>query len=124
MENKAVVYNKKVYEIGGVYEFSIKGIFWVIGSLASIEGEEVCFFKDERGGEWPLIRESQSTIGTIKPVPVKLIHGNAYTFSHPTYQKPVVGIYNVGTERFIASNLATLARTCTGIREMIVKEGG
>ena len=123
MKNKTAVYQADIYDIGAVYEFSIKGIFWVIGSLASIECEEVCFFKDERGGEWPLIRESQSTIGTITPAPLELIHGNAYTFSHPTYQKPVVGIYNVGTERFIASNLATLARTCTGIREMIVKEG-
>tara|TARA_R110001606_G_scaffold79922_1_gene184400 strand:+ start:66 stop:440 length:375 start_codon:yes stop_codon:yes gene_type:complete len=122
MENKTVTYKGKVYEIGAPYLFSERDKEWVYGILTDVDcNYKKPFCTNEQ--VWDHIKEVPSaTNGTITPVPLELIHGNAYTFSHPAYQKPVVGIYNAGTERFIASNLATLTRTCTGIREMTVKE--
>ena len=124
MESKTVVYEGNVYEIGKGYLF---GKSLILGNLTAIDSGPLFPFKflDLKGmesgaGEIHLVSVDA---GTITPAPVELIDGNAYTFKHPAYKKPVVGIYNVGTERFIASNLATLTRTCTGIREMIVKEG-
>jgi hypothetical protein len=78
-EIKTATHEGKVYQIGGVYEFSDGGVYWALDSLSSIMLGDTHPFKAE-DCEWVLIKETKSKIGTITPAPDEFVDGAAYKF--------------------------------------------
>jgi hypothetical protein len=76
---KTVTHEGKVYQIGGVYEFSDAGKDWAVDELLAV-GERGAYPFEARKFEWELIREVNCTIGTITPAPIELVNGAAYMF--------------------------------------------
>ena len=120
---KTVTHEGKVYQIGGVYEFSDDGDYWAIDLLASIECAKAYPFKVV-GWEWSLIRETESTIGTITLASIELVDGNAYMFDEEVRcsNKNCIGIYEKHGHRFHLKNYITDASACTNIRLMTVEK--
>ena len=123
MENKTVVYEGNVYEIGKDYLF---GKSLILGNLTAIDSGPLFPFKfldlegiENGAGEIHLVSVDA---GTITPAPVELINGNAYMFKYHASRKPVVGVYSSGTGKFITTQSDHSACACTDIREMTVKE--
>tara|TARA_R110000764_G_scaffold67912_1_gene141017 strand:- start:1986 stop:2522 length:537 start_codon:yes stop_codon:yes gene_type:complete len=116
-EIKTVTHEGKVYQIGGVYEFSDEGIEWRLDLLTSIDDLEDLPFKGKSFG-WELIRESKSKIGTITPAPIKLVDSAAYTYMFGGFD--MIGIYKKSVDRFIRNDGFTSASCCTNIRLMTV----
>tara|TARA_R110002096_G_scaffold169904_1_gene341867 strand:+ start:176 stop:550 length:375 start_codon:yes stop_codon:yes gene_type:complete len=122
MENKTVVYEENTYKIDAPYLFSVYGKRWIYGILRDIDSNYSKPFCTN-GDEWLYIKEIPSgTNGTIKPVPVELINGNAYMFKYHASRKPVVGVYSSGTGEFLTTQSDHSACACTDIREMTAKE--
>ena len=122
MENKTVVYEGNVYEIGAPYLFSVLGKSWTHGILTDIDRSYKKPFCTNNH-EWLYIKEIPSgTNGTITPAPLKLIHGNAYTFECDGRKVGRVGVYDEPSSRFYSPVAHVLASACTNIREMTVKE--
>ncbi len=65
---KTVTYDGKVYQIGGLYEFSDEGKEWAVDELLLV-GERESYPFEARQFEWELIREANYTMGTITPAP-------------------------------------------------------
>jgi len=117
-EIKTVTHKGSVYKIGGVYEFSDSGKAWAVDELLSV-GDCSIFPFNAREYEWELIREFNCTVGTITPVPVELIDGNAYMFDYKGRQ--LTGLCNVSTEQFLTTESRILYSYCKNIRLMTVE---
>jgi hypothetical protein len=116
-EAETVTHEGKVYQIGGIYEFSDDGDYWNIDLLASIECAKAYPFEVEECG-WSLIREAESKIGTITPAPIE--NGNAYMFNY-NGKKGISGIYDKDTDRFYYQGGSYIPLDyCTNIRPMTV----
>ena len=119
MENKTVVYEGNVYEIGSPYLFSEHDKEWIYGILIDVD----CNYKRPfctNDQDWAHIKEIPiATNGTITPAPLELINGNAYMFN---YDVGRVGVYDEPSSRFYFPIGHVLASACTNIREMTVKE--
>ena len=125
MENKVVVYNRKVYEIGKEYLFFDDNTKLIYGRLKSICKSSSHPFANHHGDPFSNICafSELKDHGTIKPVPVELINGNAYMFDC-IEDKQILGVYDKSSDRFFHVHGAySVAKFCTNIREMIVKEG-
>jgi hypothetical protein len=118
-EIKTVTYEGKVYQIGGVYEFSDEGKDWAVDELLSV-GDSSIFPFNARQYEWELIRKVNCTIGTITPAPVKLDNGAAYMFDYRA-RKDVIGLYSVCTETISSIVDVFRSKDCTNIRLMTVE---
>jgi hypothetical protein len=117
-EIKTVTYKGKVYQLGGVYEFSDKGRDWALDELLYLdEGKDLPFCTREY--EWQLIREASYSMGTITPAPIELIDGAAYMFDYAGRQ--LIGLCNVSTEQFLTTESRILYSYCTNIRLMTVE---
>ena len=123
MENKTVVYKGKAYEIGKGYLF---GKSLILGNLTAIDSGPLFPFKflDLKGmesgaGEIHLVSVDA---GTITPVRISLINGNAYTFKYHADMEPVVGIYDDVAGRLMTNQSIYPTNLCTNIRAMEVKE--
>ena len=123
MKNKTVVYEGNVYEIGKGYLF---GKSLILGNLTAIDSGPLFPFKflnlkgiESGAGEIHLVSVDA---GTITPVPVSLINGNAYMFKYHTDMEATVGIYNDVTGRLMTNQSIYSVSLCTDIREMTVKE--
>ena len=117
-EVETVTHEGKVYQIGGIYEFSDDGDYWAIDLLASIECAKAYPFKVEDCG-WSLIRETESKIGTITPAPIELDHECAYMFDCGASGN-IQGIYNKNSNRMMLLNGWSAVENCTNIRPMKV----
>ena len=116
-EIKTVTHEGNVYQIGGIYEFSLTGSIWFLDTLLSIDSDLYRHF-DAEGNGWKLIREAQSKIGTITPASIELVDGAAYTYGFEGVD--MIGIYNKSTGRFIRGDGFTCVSRCTNIRLMTV----
>jgi hypothetical protein len=119
---KTVTYEGKVYQIGGIYEFSDNGDSWETDKLVSISYVAAYPFKVV-GCEWSLIRETESKIGTITPAPIELIDNGAYMFDFK--DETCIGFYELSQEAFFdrhdgGKQIAKLS-FCTNIRPMTVE---
>jgi hypothetical protein len=119
---KTVTYEGKVYQIGGIYEFSDNGDSWETDKLVSISYVAAYPFK-VAGCEWSLIRETESKIGTITPAPIELIDNGAYMFDFK--DETCIGFYELSQEAFFdrhdgGKQIAKLS-FCTNIRPMTVE---
>jgi hypothetical protein len=65
---KTVTYEGKVYQIGGVYEFSDDGVDWGMDILLGAGGNSSFPF-DAKTYEWMFIREAAYEMGTITAAP-------------------------------------------------------
>jgi hypothetical protein len=119
-EIKTVTHEGKVYQIGGVYEFSDEGKDWAVDELLSV-GVSSAYPFNARQYEWELIREVNCTIGTITPAPIELDNGAAYMFIYHKNRKPAIGVYSKAEEKFLTVNGKYFADKCTNIRLMTVE---
>jgi hypothetical protein len=119
-EIKTVTHEGKVYQIGGVYEFSDEGKGWAVDELLTV-GERVAYPFEARQYEWEFIREVNCTIGTITPEPIELIDRAAYTFDYHENRKSAIGVYSKIANNFIAVGNNYFADRCTNIRLMTVE---
>jgi hypothetical protein len=118
-EIKTVTYEGKVYQLGGVYEFSDGGRDWALDELLYLdEGKDLPFCTREY--EWQLIREASYSMGTITPAPIELVNGAAYMFDYRA-SKDVIGIYSVCTETISSIGDDFISKNCTNIRLMTVE---
>lgn len=89
-------------EIGKVYEFSDDQTSWTLDALKECneleEGDEYEYVGTDCN--WIFIRECQSSLGTIKKAPVKLVDGKAYQFESVATGRIWVGFYNSANDRF------------------------
>lgn len=85
-------------EIGKVYEFSDDGVKWFPSALVRLVDDD--YHYDASNAMWKFIRECQSSLGTIKKAPVKLVDGKAYQFESVATGKIWVGFYNSANDRF------------------------
>jgi hypothetical protein len=121
-EIKTVTYKGKVYQLGGVYEFSDKGIDWALDELLYLdEGKSLPFCT--RQYEWELIREASYSMGTITPAPIEYIDNAPYIFEVGGSQH--LGFYEKSQEAFFdrddgGDEVAKLS-DCTNIRLMTVE---
>jgi hypothetical protein len=120
-EIKTVTYKGKVYQLGGVYEFSDNGRDWALDELLYIdEGKDLPFCTREY--EWQLIREASYLMGTITPAQIELIDGNAYMFNpHNTTLLDVIGLYEEKTNQFCCNGWSIILAHCSIIRPMTVE---
>jgi hypothetical protein len=118
---KTVTYEGKVYQIGGVYEFSDDGVDWGMDILLGAGGNPTFPF-DAKKYEWELIREAAYAMGTITPAPVELVDGNAYMFDYHENRKAIVGVYSQGEESFLTRMGILRPWNVTNIRLMTVEE--
>jgi hypothetical protein len=121
---KTVTHEGKVYQIGGIYEFNDEGTIgdaWEVDELlGASKGKSYTF--EARRYEWELIREVNSTIGTITLAPIELIDGNAYMFNYHG-KKGISGIYDKDTDRFYYQGGSYIPLDyCTNIRPMTVEK--
>jgi hypothetical protein len=119
-EIKTVTHEGKVYQIGGVYEFSDEGEDWAVDELLSV-GVSSTYPFNARQYEWELIREVNCTIGTITPAPIELVDGAAYTFDYNGRKVDQVGVYDEPSSRFYFPMGHTPTSACTNIRLMTVE---
>jgi hypothetical protein len=117
---KTVTHEGKVYQIGGVYEFSDAGKDWTVDELLSV-GDSSIFPFNARQYEWELIREVNCTIGTITPAPVELVDGAAYTFDYHKNRKSSIGVYSKFHNTFLTVGHDYFVFDCTNIRLMTVE---
>jgi hypothetical protein len=120
-EIKTVTYEGKVYQLGGVYEFSDKGRDWALDELLYLdEGKDLPFCTREY--EWQLIREANYSMGTITPAPIELINGAAYMFDpHNTKLLDVIGLYEKNNNQFYFNGRHVVLAHCSNIRLMTVE---
>lgn len=85
-------------EIGKVYDFSDDGLKWFPSALVCLADHEYQYVASN--ARWMTIRECQSSLGTIKKAPVKLVDGKAYQFESVATGKIWVGFYNSANDRF------------------------
>jgi hypothetical protein len=116
---KTVTHEGKVYQIGGIYEFSDSGDYWTIDELLSIEGTVGYPFK-VKDCEWSLIREAKSKIGTITHAPIELVNHNAYMFNIKGDE--VIGLYCSDTETLTGGRYCLHYLAVSNIRLMTVEE--
>jgi hypothetical protein len=119
-EIKTVTHEGKVYQLGGVYEFSDKGRDWALDELLYLdEGKALPFCT--RQYEWELIREASYSMGTITPAPIELIDGAAYMFDCDEHSN-VIALFSKGGGLFLIHDGAVFnASACTNIRLMTVE---
>ena len=123
MKNKTVVYEGNVYEIGKDYLF---GESLTLGKLEAIRDGLLYSFKGQDTTGLHVcaqkIRLVSVDAGTITPVRISLINGNAYTFKYHADMEPVVGIYDDVAGRLMTNQSIYPTNLCTNIRAMEVKE--
>jgi hypothetical protein len=119
-EIKTVTYEGKVYQIGGIYEFSDSSDYWTIDELLSIKSAVGYPFK-VKDCEWSLIREAKSKIGTITPAQIELVDGAAYMFDYEGRKVDRIGIYLKHDNHFVFPIGYIHTTNCTNIRLMTVE---
>jgi hypothetical protein len=119
---KTVTHEGKVYQIGGVYEFSDDGVDWAMGILLVV-GASPIFPFEARKYPWKLIREVNYTIGTITTAPpIELIDGEVYMFGYGN-RLNAVGVYDKWEKRFYhLRGMYFGFEDCTNIRLMTVEK--
>ena len=119
MKGETVEYKGNVYEIGQNYLFSDGGECWTYAKLKWIRPDDSFPFVNSGGGRYSLIKkvDASQDLGTITPVPIKLIDGSAYMFDYEG--ETSCGIYDGG--RFYYKAGWTSAANCTNIRRMLVE---
>ena len=124
MENKTVVHKGKVYEIGQEYLFFDDNTKLIYGRLKSICKSSSHPFANHHGDPFSSICafSELKDHGTIKPVPVELINGNAYMFDI-IGSFDLIGVFENSTHGMYRSHGKISLSLCTNIREMTVKEG-
>ena len=118
-EVETVTHEGKVYQIGGIYEFSDGGDQYHLDVLESINCGDTYPF-NVHCDRWKLIRAVNSTIGTITPAPIELVNGNAYMFDYHGNRKAIVGVYNQEEESFLTRMGILRPWNATNIRLMTV----
>jgi hypothetical protein len=109
----------KVYQIGGVYEFSDDGVDWALDYLLEVGNNPDCPFKANQH-EWELIREANYTMGTITPAPIELVNHNAYMFN--IRGSEVIGLYCSDTETLTGGRYCLHYSAVSNIRLMTVEK--
>ena len=120
---KTVTHEGKVYQIGKDYLFSLNELDWAYAKLTDIDGGyEKVFCTQEN--EWRHIREipASRTMGTITPVPIELIDGNAYMLDYRGNRKAIVGVYNQEEESFLTRRGTLRPWNAINIRLMTVEK--
>jgi hypothetical protein len=121
-KTKIWLHEGNIYELGQDYLFSDNKVHWTYGALTDLDGgyDRVFCTVDK---EWLYIKEvpASENMGTIKPAPIELVNGAAYTFDYHPSRKPAIGVYHK-----IAGNFFTVcgnycAVKCTNIRLMTVE---
>lgn len=101
-------------EIGKVYEFSNDKIDWYVAGFKKVSdcGSE---YLSERFGWKLFIRECQSSLGTIKKAPVKMVDDKAYQFE--SNGSVCIGIFD--GENLQDNNRIYMLRGCTNIIPLV-----
>ncbi len=115
---KTVTHEGKVYQIGGLYEFSDNGHKVYIDTLADINNSDNPFV-DREGFGWKLLREIQNPImGTIKDAPIELEDGCVYQFDFGG-ERGFAGQF-IGAGDFHLFNGVTIeVKGCTNIVKLV-----
>ena len=117
---KTVTYDGKVYQIGGLYEFSDEGKEWAVDELLLV-GERESYPFEARQFEWELIREANYTMGTITTAPpIELIDGAAYTFN--IRGDEVIGLYDLEDGTLTGGRYCLHYSAVSNIRLMTVEK--
>lgn len=124
---KTVTHKGKVYQIGGLYEFSDDGERWYHAILSRIDEGSDFFFINHGEVAWRYIRHNQTPIGTIEDAPIELEDGCPYQFNHrgSNYmgvycKKMLLALYPVDSVRPLYVDI----KNCTDIVKLVpeVKE--
>ena len=118
---KTINHEGKIYQVGGLYEFSDDGTTWCVDTLEGIYPESNHPY-ETRPDDYKHIRICEAISGTITEVPVKLIDGECYSFTD-----------QLGNERkgfFVAENDRLYCHAgvivdpsrCTNIKLLVVGE--
>ena len=120
MKDETAEHKGKVYQIGRYYLFSDSGKLWDYNILKNIDLASQFPFVNVVGVRYSLIKEVHASkdLGTIIPVPVKLIDGNAYMFE-TTLQNNCQGYFSQG--KLYYKNGWERAENCINIRRMLVE---
>ena len=78
---KTINHDGKVYQDGGVYEFSDDGKNWCVGVLEGTHPESNYPYRTRSGHGYKLIRACEANLGTVGDTPVKLKNGECYQFT-------------------------------------------
>ena len=120
MKDETVEYKGNVYEIGQNYLFSDGGECWTYTKLKWISPDNSFPFVNSSGAGYLLMKEvgASQDLGTITPVPIKLIDGSAYMFE-TTLQNNCQGYFSQG--KLYYKNGWERAENCINIRRMLVE---
>ena len=78
---KTIEHKEKVYQVGGIYEFSDDGEEWCIDRLEDINQYVTYPYETCPGDGYNFIRACEFSLGTITEAPVELIDGECYQYT-------------------------------------------
>ena len=78
---KTIEHERKVYQVGTVYEFSVDGEDWGADILEDIHRYSRYPYETRSGINFKFIRACEASLGTITDAPVKLIDGECYQYT-------------------------------------------
>ncbi len=119
---KTINHEEKVYQVGGLYEFSDAGKNWYVGVLEGTQPKSNYPYRTYSGHGYKLIRACEAKIGTVEDAPVKLIDGECYQYED-RYGHKHKGFFLAGTDRLYCTTGAIVDPSrCTNIKHLTVVE--
>jgi len=109
----------KVYQAGGLYEFSDDGEHWHVDTLEGIE-QPTQYPYETLSGDYKLIRVCKASLGTIEEAPIELIHGECYQFTN-NYGNEYKGFFSARQGVFFRTGACDAPSKCTNIKLLTVE---
>jgi len=109
----------KVYQVGGLYEYSDYGKHWCVDALEGIQPESNYPYRTYSGHGFKLIRVCKANLGTITEAPVKLKNGECYRYTD-LYGNERKGFFSARRGVFFRTEGCDAPSECTNIKLLVV----
>jgi hypothetical protein len=117
---KTIKHKGKVYQVGGVYEFSNNGKAWFVDTLEAIHQGDVFPYKAQ-WCDYNSIRACEAKAGTVEDEPLKLKNGECYRYTG-LYGNERKGFFSARHDMFFRTEGRDAPSECTNIKLLVVGE--
>jgi len=116
---KTINHEEKIYQVGGVYEFSDDGKDWCVGVLEGTQPKSNYPYRTYSGHGFSLIRACEVKVGTVEEAPVELIDSECYRYKD-LYGNERKGYFSAKHGVFCGNGGFDYASECTNIKLLTV----